>query len=172
MRLICVHLGQCTVQGSRGTRVNSRACLVLHGSQWHRIIGFMNDSFYVFICDRFVTGCIVFIGVSSPAWVWAHLYCGARTEWAGREVRAAVRWDPVRGSQSSQRHHPQSGGGRKVEARARCGAGAHRLQEQDTQDTPASSTRQRSRCARCQSRVNVVTLQWVLSDYVLGNSVE
>lgn len=59
----------------------------------------------------------------------------------------------------SQRHHPQSGGGRKVEARARCGAGAHRLQEQDTQDTPASSTRQRSRCARCQSRVNVVTLQ-------------
>lgn len=28
----------------------------------------------------------------------------------------------------SQRHHPQSGGGRKVEARARCGAGAHRLQ--------------------------------------------
>ena len=89
-------------RGAGGARVDSRACLVLHESQWHGIIGFLNDSFYLFICDRFVTGSIVFIGVSSPAWVWAHLYCGARTERAGREVRAAVRWDSVRGITLSQ----------------------------------------------------------------------
>ena len=116
--LFCVHLGQCKVGwGKGGARVERRTCHVLHESHWRWTIDLMD---LINFTSRFllravlVTRCIVFIGVSSPAWVWAHLYWGARTEaserWAGREL--------LSDQTSSQRQRGQSPGGRgrKVEA--------------------------------------------------------
>ena len=80
--------------------------------------------------DFVVTRCIVFIGVSGPAWVWAHLYWGARTEaserWAGRELLS----DQTSQSEAEGAVTSQEAEGRKVERPVRRAQAV-----QDTQDT-------------------------------------